>query len=307
MMRFAVLCLFAVGSCTAFTLPSAPLRNIALQAELSRRDAVAFGLAAAGLVTNSPLAFGAGAAPPTKDDLNRIKVGYEGLVYLLENFDQETTVCRENGGECKRDAEPVRKYMGLRSTTDPLFQIEKVFNKVKNMDLDPDKLEPFFEATEDWNSAMNMSNSMAFISQFGVSIAPLWKLFVLFEVAYSQAHSICFLNRNTTRVVAKMRCSSIWRKPRSKLFWPRMRSRLLWKYWRFPRRKDSIDYSLHEWLPTNAAETLISYGSYWLNINMNFISLFKCVLSQRTASKPNSTKNSIADTWINDTAIFDST
>lgn len=44
---------------------------------------------------------------------------------------------------------------------------EKVFNKVKNMDVDPDLLESFFEATEDWNSAMTMSNSMAFISQFG--------------------------------------------------------------------------------------------------------------------------------------------
>ena len=74
---------------------------------------------------------------------------------------------QENGGECKRDAEPVRRYMGLRSTTDPLFQIEKVFAKVKYMDVDD--LEGFFAATEDWNTAVNMSNSMAFISQFGVS------------------------------------------------------------------------------------------------------------------------------------------
>jgi hypothetical protein len=29
------------------------------------------------------------------------------------------------------------------------------------------ELEVFFEATEDWNSAMALSNSMAFISQFG--------------------------------------------------------------------------------------------------------------------------------------------
>ena len=43
----------------------------------------------------------------------------------------------------------------------------QVFSKAKNMEIDPDKLEDFFEATEDWNSAMNMSNSMAFISQFG--------------------------------------------------------------------------------------------------------------------------------------------
>ena len=93
--------------------------------------------------------------------------GHDGLVYLLNNWEKETTVCRENGGECKRDADPVRKYLGLRSTTDPLFQIEKTFGKVKNMDLDPDKLDAFFEASEEWNSAMNMSNSMAFISQFG--------------------------------------------------------------------------------------------------------------------------------------------
>jgi len=77
-------------------------------------------------------------------------------------------VCRENGGECKRDADSVRKYLGLRSTTDPLFQIEKVFAKVRFMeDIDPDKLEAFFDATEDWNSSMTMTNSMAFISQFG--------------------------------------------------------------------------------------------------------------------------------------------
>ena len=58
------------------------------------------------------------------------------------------------------------RVLGLRSTTDPLFQIEKVFNKVKYMDGDID-LESFFEASEDWNSAMTLSNSMAFISQFG--------------------------------------------------------------------------------------------------------------------------------------------
>merc|ERR1711966_170441 len=70
-------------------------------------------------------------------------------------------------GECKRDAEAARRYLGLRSTLDPLFQIEKVFAKVRFMeDIDPDKLEAFFDATESWNTAMNMSNSMAFISQF---------------------------------------------------------------------------------------------------------------------------------------------
>ena len=136
--------------------------------EVSRRNlfksAAGFSLATISTLSNPGLAFAKG--PPTPDELARIRIGYEKLGYLLENFDQETTVCRENGGECKRDADPVRKYLGLRSTTDPLFQIEKVFDKVKFMDIDPDQLETFFEATEEWNTAMNMSNSMAFISQF---------------------------------------------------------------------------------------------------------------------------------------------
>ncbi|KAL7508136.1 hypothetical protein ACHAXN_005222 [Cyclotella atomus] len=120
------------------------------------------------LLTSLPSNAAASTAPPTPEELSRIKTGYSNIQYLLANWEKETTVCRENGGECKRDADPVRKYLGLRSTTDPLFQIEKVFNKVKFMDgVDVDKLDDFFEATEDWNSAMSMSNSMAFISQFG--------------------------------------------------------------------------------------------------------------------------------------------
>ena len=119
-------------------------------------------------INSSPAMAAAGTSPPTKEELERIKIGYENIQYLLANWEKETTVCRENGGECKRDADAVRRYLGLRSTTDPLFQIEKVFAKVKYMDdIDVDKLEQFFEATEDWNTAMNMSNSMAFISQFG--------------------------------------------------------------------------------------------------------------------------------------------
>ena len=139
--------------------------------EVSRRDAFAAsiiagaGLASSFLIQNTAAALAADII--TDVDKARIKKGYESIVYLLDNFDQETTVCRDNGGECKRDADAIRKAMGLRSTTDPLFQIEKVFSKAKNMDIDPDKLDAFYEATEDWNSATNMSNSMAFISQFG--------------------------------------------------------------------------------------------------------------------------------------------
>lgn len=159
----------------AFTLKATPkvshvsLNSHQMSDEVSRRDLFVKAALSTGVMSSiiaPDMAFAAG-APPTKEELGRIKIGHDQIVYLLNNFEQETTVCRENGGECKRDADSVRRYLGLRSTTDPLFQIEKVFAKVKNMDIDPDKIEDFFEATEEWNTAVNMSNSMAFISQFG--------------------------------------------------------------------------------------------------------------------------------------------
>ena len=127
----------------------------------------AAGLVTSFLATPAKPAYAA-ANPPTQAELQRIVTGYNQITDLLNNFEEATTTCRENGGECKRDADPIRKVLGLRSTTDPLFQIEKVLDRVKYMDdVDPDKLETFFQASEDWNSAITMSNSMAFISQFG--------------------------------------------------------------------------------------------------------------------------------------------
>ena len=152
----------------AIALLNISAHALAPQSTFSRRQALssaaAFGI---GNLLWKQEALAAGSDPPSKEELARLRKGYQQIQYLLDNFEQETTVCRENGGECKRDADAIRRALGLRSTTDPLFQIDKVFNKVKNMDIDPDQLEAFFEATEDWNSAMNMSNSMAFISQFG--------------------------------------------------------------------------------------------------------------------------------------------
>lgn len=159
-------------SCTAFSntreSSCTSVTSCGMKPSFDRRDVFATSLSSAAAFLVLPQQSLAAGAPPSKEELDRLKKGYDGIVYLLENFEQETTVCKTDGGrECKRDAEPVRRYMGLRSTTDPLFQIEKVFAKAKYMDLDPDKLEDFFQATEDWNTAMNMSNSMAFISQFG--------------------------------------------------------------------------------------------------------------------------------------------
>lgn len=72
------------------------------------KSTVPVSLGFAGLLFQQQPAIAAG-SPPSADELNRIKVGYQQVQNLLANFEQETTVCRENGGECKRDAEPIRK------------------------------------------------------------------------------------------------------------------------------------------------------------------------------------------------------
>ena len=80
----------------------------------SRRAVLASSVSAAfGAVFSDPGTALAAGDPPSPEELNRIKEGYKGIVYLLNNWDAETTTCRENGGECKRDAEPVRRYLGM--------------------------------------------------------------------------------------------------------------------------------------------------------------------------------------------------
>jgi hypothetical protein len=109
------------------------------------------------IVTRPPAALAAAAAaggagePPTPAEIERIRTGHDNIRYLLAHWEEETTVCKSNGGQCERNADACRRYLGLRSTTDPLFQIEKVFAKVRFIeDIDPEKLDAFFEATEDW-------------------------------------------------------------------------------------------------------------------------------------------------------------
>jgi len=125
-----------------------------------RRDVLAHSLTSAiliattsSIVTRPPAAAAAagGGEPPTPAEIERIRTGYDNIRYLLANWEKETTVCKSNGGQCERNADACRRYLGLRSTTDPLFQIEKVFAKVRFIeDIDPEKLDAFFEATEDW-------------------------------------------------------------------------------------------------------------------------------------------------------------
>ena len=105
-----------LGTCSAFSGPQKNSVSTAINAStsLNRREAgVAFTAAVASAFAPVTTAVAASSDPPSKEEIERLKKGYNGILYLLENFDQETTVCRENGGECKRDADPGKsvKYL----------------------------------------------------------------------------------------------------------------------------------------------------------------------------------------------------
>ncbi|CAE8588263.1 unnamed protein product [Polarella glacialis] len=109
----------------------------------------------------------AGAGPAhakLKDkDVERITKGYKNIVYLLDNFDEETTICNPS---CKRAPDAVRSYLGLRSTKDPLFQLDKML--LTEIDsVIPGMMDEYQDALEQWTSSVSGGNADAFISSFG--------------------------------------------------------------------------------------------------------------------------------------------
>merc|ERR1719311_848934 len=100
-------------------------------------------------------------SPIPQKDAERLQTGYANILYLLENWDKETSNQR---GE--RDSNAVRQYLGLRSTTDPLFNIEKVLTKATS-EIEPDMQEEYQEALEKWGYAIDYGNTDSYISAFG--------------------------------------------------------------------------------------------------------------------------------------------
>mmetsp|Transcript_87037 Transcript_87037/g.244071 ORF Transcript_87037/g.244071 Transcript_87037/m.244071 type:complete len:251 (-) Transcript_87037:123-875(-) len=135
-------------------------RPFAVEAVVGRRAA----LAAASFL--GPVGVAGGpvqAKDMVKDMQARITKGYNNLQYLLDNWDQETTVCNP---DCKRSPDAVRNYLGLRSMEDPLFNFGKDLLKVTDA-VNVDYYEEFQDAVEKWNTAIAGGNADAFISSFG--------------------------------------------------------------------------------------------------------------------------------------------
>ena len=144
---------------TAVALPSRSC--VAPPRPLPRRAAFALGGQAltAALLARPGVARAEGQDPK---DFARVGKGLKEVQFLLDNWSKETT----NPTSGEMDPDRVRLYLGLRTTSSPLFQFEKLLKAAVN-EIPDDRFEDWIAASEGYSSAVAKVNELAFTSSFG--------------------------------------------------------------------------------------------------------------------------------------------
>ena len=112
-------------------------------------------------------------AAASQEDIDKANIakGYKRLVYLLDNWEKETTTCKIGqtttfGDNCERTPLKVMEYLGYKSTNDPLFKVDKTLARLGNL-VPSDKDLDYFEAVENLLQNAEEASSMAFVSSWG--------------------------------------------------------------------------------------------------------------------------------------------
>lgn len=139
---------------------------------VSRRQAgmqLLAGIAALSFVLPQPVS-----AKESQDVEDKAKIvkGYQRLSYLLDHWEQETTICGQydnpyigkNG--CERTPIKVMDYLGYKSTNDPLFKAEKTMRRLEVL-VPSDREGEYIEAVEKWTETADEASGMAYVSSWG--------------------------------------------------------------------------------------------------------------------------------------------
>ena len=95
--------------------------------------------------------------------MNRFKKALDGVNYLLDNWEKETTECQTGGvGVCTDQPDKVRYYFGLRTMDHPLFQLDKLFARAQDKLPDDADFEEWIEASEGLASQIAKINELAY-------------------------------------------------------------------------------------------------------------------------------------------------
>lgn len=132
----------------------------------------------------------AAAAPTTKtppaDSIayDRVQIGHARIQYLLDHWDEVTSVCgttimsdterrqvirTENGNQCTKTPLRVQDYMGYKSINDPLYRIDKYLltNSMISAKVKADDLVDYLEAVEAFKEKADQTAMLAYTSSWG--------------------------------------------------------------------------------------------------------------------------------------------
>jgi len=126
-------------------------------------------VASFGLAAFAPHALAASSSSLDADKA-KIVAGYKRLTYLLDHWDEETTVCKTGNDNpylgCDRTPEKVMSYLGFKSMEDPLFRADKTLIRLQSL-VPAKDADVYQDAIDIWMEKSEEGNGLAFISSWG--------------------------------------------------------------------------------------------------------------------------------------------
>lgn len=120
----------------------------------------------------------AATSTPTTEELSRLTVGLSRVDFLLDHWDELTTVCNgvdnlenkqvmrtQNQDKCYKTPLKVQRYIGASSTKDPLFKADKLMIRAQPL-IAESKQEQYTDAVDAYITQQQMSSTMAYTSSW---------------------------------------------------------------------------------------------------------------------------------------------
>jgi hypothetical protein len=140
-------------------------------------------VALAGVVTVPEPSLAIVSPPPNPSELERLAVGHARVEYLLQHWDELTSVCGKGvmtdterkqvvrtegggGGFCEKTPLVVQEYMGYKSTRDPLYRADKLMVQAAPL-VDNAMLEEYLDVVEKYREKADNVAMMAYTSSWG--------------------------------------------------------------------------------------------------------------------------------------------
>lgn len=108
-----------------------------------------------------------------QEDKSKLYQGLVRLNYLLDHWEEETTICGRSGDNpyiskngCERTPMKVMDYLGYKDIQHPLFRAENTMRRLAPL-VPTDRDAEYYDAMETWMMAAEAGNGLAYISSWG--------------------------------------------------------------------------------------------------------------------------------------------